>query len=53
MSCEEKTRLVEEYQTGTKKFADAVTELQRKVGTSSKLDYNRLARAADDARVKS
>jgi hypothetical protein len=34
MPCEEKTRLVEEYKTATKKFADAVTELQRKVGTS-------------------
>lgn len=53
MACEEKSRLVAEYETATKKFANAVTELQRKMGTYPKADYERLARASGDARVKS
>lgn len=51
--CEEKQRLGLEYEIATKKFSDAVTELQRKMGTSPKNDYDRLSRAADEARVKS
>lgn len=51
--CEEKQRLGLEYEIATKKFSDAVTELQRKMGTSPKNDYDRLSRAADQARVKS
>lgn len=53
MACEEKQRLGGEYEAATKKFSDAVTELQRKMGTSPKDDYDRLSRAADEARVKS
>jgi hypothetical protein len=51
--CEEKARLVTEYETATKKFAGTVTELQRKMGTSQKAEYERRSRASDDARVKS
>jgi hypothetical protein len=53
MACEEKQRLVAEYESATKKFSDAVTELQRKMGTSPKADYDRLSRVADEARLKS
>jgi len=53
MACEEKQRLVAEYESSTKKFSDAVTELQRKMGTSPKADYDRLSLVADEARLKS
>jgi hypothetical protein len=53
MACEEKTRLVAEYKTATNKFAATVTDLQRKMGTSPKADYDRLQRVTDEARVKS
>jgi hypothetical protein len=52
VSCEEKTRLVQEYQMATQGFADAVTELQRKMGTSAKEEYEQLNRVADEARLK-
>jgi hypothetical protein len=51
--CEEKTKLVAEYEAAAKKYSDAVTELQRKMGTSAKQDYERLSLTADQARVKS
>ncbi len=53
MACEEKARLVSEYEAATTRFAGSVTELQRKMGTSPKSEYDRLQRAADEARVKS
>ena len=53
MGCEEKSRLAAEYEGATGKFASAVTELQRKTGTSPKKEYERLDRAANEARVKS
>jgi hypothetical protein len=53
MSCEEKTRLAQEYETAAAKFAEAVRELQRKIGTSTRREYERLQRASDAARVKS
>lgn len=53
MACEEKTRLTTEYEAATGKFAAAVTELQRKTGTSPKEEYERLNRAANESRVKS
>lgn len=53
MACEEKTRLVAEYESAAKKFAAGVTELQRKMGTSPKADFDRLTRASDDVRIKS
>jgi ATP-dependent helicase YprA (DUF1998 family) len=53
MSCEEKRRLATEYEAATAKFSEAVTELRKKMGTSAKEEYQRLDRAANEARVKS
>ena len=51
--CEEKNRLAMEYDAPTAKFSEAVNELRCKLGTSAKEDYERLDRAANEARVKS
>jgi predicted transcriptional regulator len=51
--CEEEARLASEYEITAKKYANAVSELNKKMGTSAKSEYERLARAADEARVKS
>ena len=53
MACEEKQRLGSEYELATKKFSKAVSELHQKIVTSSKAEYDRLARVADETRVKS
>ena len=53
MPCEEKTRLMAEYETATAKFSAAVAELRRKMGTVAKTEYRRLERATNEARVKS
>jgi hypothetical protein len=53
MACEEKARLVGEYEAATKRFAASVTDLQRKIGTSLKAEYDRRVRVSDEARVKS
>jgi hypothetical protein len=53
MACEEKLRLVAGYESATKKFAAAVTELQEKMGTSPRVEYDRLQRLSDQARNKS
>jgi len=53
MACEEKARLASEYEETSWKYADAVAELNRKMGTSAKAEYEQLTRAADEARVKS
>ena len=36
----------------TQGFANAVTEPQRRMGTSAKEEYERLTRVADEARLK-
>jgi hypothetical protein len=53
MSCGVKIRLTSEYEAATSMFSEAVTELRRKMGTSTKEDYERFGRAANEARVKS
>jgi hypothetical protein len=53
MNCERKIKLTNNYQTATSLFSEAVVELRRKIGTSTKEDYDRLSRAANDARAKS
>jgi hypothetical protein len=53
MPCEEKARLVMEYDAATTAFCEAVTELHRKIGTSPKEEYKRLERISTEARVKS
>jgi len=53
VSCEEKTRLLKQYDDATSTFSEAVQELHRKIGTSPKEEYRRLERLSSDARVKS
>jgi hypothetical protein len=53
MNCEEKGRLLKQYDNATLAFSNAVQELRRKIGTSPKDDYQRLERIANEARVKS
>jgi hypothetical protein len=53
MGCEEKTRLVMEYEAATSAFSEAVKELRRKIGTSPKEEYKRLERVSTEARAKS
>jgi len=53
MKCEEKNRLVAQYEAATTNFSEAVAELRKKMGTSTKEEYQRLERATNEARVKS
>ena len=53
MSCKEKDRLVSEYEATTVHFSEAVAELNDKIGTMPKEEYQRLDRAADEHRMKS
>jgi hypothetical protein len=53
VTCEEKSRLVGLYEEATGHFLEALKELRRKMGTSPKGEYERLDRAANEARVKS
>ena len=53
MMCDEKARLAKDYNGATARFAQAVAELQSAIGTSTKVEYERLQRASDEARVKS
>lgn len=53
MSCDEKARLAKEYKVATAKFSEAVAELQGTIGTSTKVEYERLQRVSDEGRVKS
>ena len=51
--CDEKTRLVTEYEATTSVFSEVVKELHRKIGTSPKEEYQRLERISTEARMKS
>jgi hypothetical protein len=53
MTCDEKNRLLKQYDDATLAFSNAVQELRRKIGTSPKHEYERLERIANEARVKS
>lgn len=53
MDCEEKARLVGDYEQKTARFYYAVTVLQSKIATSLKEGYDRLQRLVDQARVES
>lgn len=53
MSCEDKRRLADQYDKATSKFSDTVRQLHQNIGTSTKPEYERLQRAADEARVQS
>ena len=51
--CEEKTRLLLEYQSAAEAYAKAVAELVAKMGVTSKVAYEELNRAAEQARYAS
>jgi len=53
MDCKVKIRLISQYEEATTLFSEAVTELRRKIGISTREDYEQLGRRANDARVKS
>ena len=53
MDCEVKIRLTSQYEEATTLFSEAVTELRRKIGISTRENYEQLGRRANDARVKS
>jgi hypothetical protein len=53
MNCDEKQRLLTEYQRESARFSEAVDTLNRMMPISSKEDYDRLKRAADEARIGS
>jgi hypothetical protein len=53
MLCEEKVRLLEAYQYVTQQYSAALTELQQKMGTLSKADYDALYRMTEALRQDS
>ena len=53
LSCEEKARLLREYDDATLAFSNAVQELRRKIGTTPKAEYERFDRISSEARVRS
>jgi hypothetical protein len=53
MTCDEKGRLLRQYDNATLAFSNAVQELRRVIGTSLKEEYDRLERISNEARVKS
>ena len=53
LSCQEKTRLTARYEAATTRFCEAVTELNQKMGTSAKAEYDHLARVANELRLNS
>jgi len=52
-ACPEKDRLLKEYQVTTENFSGAVNDLQAHRATVSQEEYERLRRAAEEARLKS
>ncbi|HVU46747.1 MAG TPA: hypothetical protein VHD85_11510 [Terracidiphilus sp.] len=48
-----KVQLGSEYEAAAVVFSKAVAELRRKIGTSTKEEYEQFGRLANDARVKS
>jgi len=51
--CDEKKRLLRGYQEVTRVYSDAVTELNARIGCSSRAEYESLRRAVEDARKNS
>jgi hypothetical protein len=52
-SCEEKARLVKEYNVATAAFSEAVKQLHLRIRTSPKEEYTRLTQISNEARVQS
>jgi hypothetical protein len=53
MVCDDKTRLTMEYHDATKKISKCVTDLNKRMGNSSKEEYERLQHASEEGRVHS
>lgn len=53
MTCDEKRRLLGQYDDATLAFSNAVQELRRGIGTSAKDEYERLERISTEARDRS
>jgi hypothetical protein len=53
MNCEDKIRLVQEYEVATATFAKAVRHLKQSIGTSTQAEYQHLQLIADEGRLKS
>jgi hypothetical protein len=51
--CEQKRRLLADYDAATRTFSENVSALNRQIGTSSKEAFDMLRRSVDEARVKS
>jgi len=51
--CEQKRKLLAEYDSATQTYVSAVNESQDKMSTSPKAEYERMYQAAEDARSKS
>ena len=51
--CEQKRRLLAEYDSTTRTFSACVSDLNRQIGTSSREAYEQLRRSVDEARVRS
>ena len=51
--CDEKKGLLRGYQEATRVYSDAVTELNARIGCSSRVEYDGLRRAVEDARKNS
>jgi hypothetical protein len=51
--CEQKRRLLAEYDSTTSAFSACVSDLNRQIGTSSRDAYEQLRRSVDEARVRS
>jgi hypothetical protein len=51
--CEEKARMVKEYDAATAAFSEAVKQLHQRIGTSPKEEYQRRERISSEARVQS
>jgi len=51
MVCDEKRKHLDVYQQATRKYSDAVAELGRMIGVSTKDDYQALYRMTEAMRV--
>ena len=51
--CEEKKRLLVEYESATQAYFRAMNDLRDKIGTSPKEEYDRLFKATEEARIRS
>ena len=50
MACEETTALLAKYQHAIREYSETVTELKRRLGTSSKAAFDSLHRLTHEAR---